>query len=133
MGTVVGAALALMHHPAALLLGVLVGVSEVIPFLGPVVAAIAILLAGATVSLLQGILGVGAYALLNWIVGTFVTPRVMSRYLKMHPFVVTVSVLAGARLLGPAGALLALPCAAVIQTVMAEIAPATGEAAIRSS
>ncbi len=48
----------------------------------------------------------------------------MGRYLKMHPFVVTVSVLAGAQLLGPAGALLALPAAAVIQAIIGELAPA---------
>jgi predicted PurR-regulated permease PerM len=47
----------------------------------------------------------------------------MSRYLKMHAFVVTVSVIAGAQLLGAAGALLALPIAAVLQAVLGELAP----------
>jgi predicted PurR-regulated permease PerM len=49
----------------------------------------------------------------------------MSRYLKMHPFVVTVSVLAGAQLIGPAGALLALPAAAILQAVTAELSNST--------
>src|SRR5262249_16736496 len=79
-------------------------------------------------SLLQGALGLGVYIGLNWMIGTFVTPRVMGRYLKLHPFVVTVSVLAGAQLLGPAGALLALPGAAVLQAVMAERARAPSAA-----
>jgi predicted PurR-regulated permease PerM len=52
-----------------------------------------------------------------------VTPRVMGRHLKMHPFVVTVSVLAGAELLGPAGAMLALPAAAVLQSLAEQFAP----------
>jgi predicted PurR-regulated permease PerM len=46
----------------------------------------------------------------------------MERFLKMHPFVVTVSVLAGSRLLGPAGALLALPGAAVLQALIEALA-----------
>src|SRR5262245_35836393 len=121
-GTVVGLALALLHHPAALLLGVLVGIAELIPYLGFAVAALAIVLAGSTVSPLQATLGLGLYVVLNWAIGTLVTPRVMGRYLKMHPFVVTVSVLAGAKLLGPAGALLALPGAAVLQAILAELA-----------
>ncbi len=122
-GIAVGFVLSLLHHPAALLLGVLVGAAELIPYVGFTIAALAIVLAGATVSTLQAALGLGAYVALNWTIGTFVTPRVMSRYLKMHPFVVTVSVLAGAQLLGPAGALLALPGAAVLQAVIAELAP----------
>jgi predicted PurR-regulated permease PerM len=53
----------------------------------------------------------------------------MGRYLKMHPFVVTVSVLAGAQLLGPAGALLALPGAAVLQAVIGELTATRSSAA----
>lgn len=47
----------------------------------------------------------------------------MGRYLKMHPFVITLGVLSGAGLQGPACALLALPGAAVIQAVVGEIRP----------
>jgi predicted PurR-regulated permease PerM len=127
-GTVVGTALWLLHHPAALLLAVLVGVAELIPYLGFAVAATAVVLAGATVSPMQAVLGLGAYVVLNWAIGTFVTPRVMGRYLRMHPFVVTVSVLAGGQLMGAAGALLALPAAAVLQAVVAAMAPPPVEA-----
>jgi predicted PurR-regulated permease PerM len=124
-GVLVGAGLAVLHHPVALLLGFVVGVAELIPYLGFMVAAVAIVLAGFSVSPLQALAGLVVYIALNWGIGTFITPRVMGRYLKMHPFVVTVSVLAGAQLLGPAGALLALPGAAVIQAVIGEMAPAS--------
>jgi predicted PurR-regulated permease PerM len=122
MGTTVGVALALLGSPVALLLGLLVGFAEVVPYLGFLVAALAIALAGLGVSPLQALAGVAAYAVINWAIGTFVAPRVMGRYLKMHPFVVTVSVLAGARIFGPAGVLLALPGAAVLQAVVGELA-----------
>lgn len=122
MGIAVGAALALLGSPVALLLGLLVGFAELVPYLGFLVAAVAIALAGLSVSPLQALAGVAAYIVLNWAIGTFVTPRVMGRYLKMHPFIVTVSVLAGTRILGPAGALLALPGAAVLQAVIGELA-----------
>ncbi len=122
-GTVVGSALALAHHPVALLLAFLVRAAELIPYLGFMVAASAIAFAGSNVGGGQAVLGVVIYVVLNWTIGTFVTPRLMGRYLKMHPFVVTVAVLAGAKLLGPAGALLALPGAAVVQTIISELAP----------
>ena len=124
MGVVTGAVLALLGSPVALLLGLLVGFAELIPYLGFLVAAVAIGLAGLSVSPLQALAGVVAYVVINWVIGTFVTPRVMGRYLRMHPFVVTVSVLAGTQIFGPAGALLALPGAAVLQAVVGELAPA---------
>jgi predicted PurR-regulated permease PerM len=122
MGAGVGIVLALMQYPAALLLGLLAGIAEVIPNLGSVVATVTIALAGLSRGPLHAALGAGAYVALNWVVGTFVTPGVMERYLKLHPFVVTVSVLAGAHLLGPAGALLALPGAAVLQALIEGLA-----------
>ncbi len=126
MGGAVGLGLTLLHYPVALLLGVVAGLAEVVPYLGFAVAALSIGLTGLSASPLVAALGLLAYIAINWTIGTFVTPRVMGRWLKMHPFVVTVSVLAGARLLGPAGALLALPGAAMIQAVVAELAPAAG-------
>lgn len=123
MALATGLALALFRFPLALLLGVLVGIAELIPYLGFAVVALAVALTGLSVSPMHALLGVLLYVGINWVIGTFVTPRVMGRYLKMHPFVVTVSVLAGAKLLGPAGALLALPGAAVIQAVVGELAP----------
>jgi len=122
MGAGVGIVLALMQYPAGLLLGLLAGIAEVIPYLGFLVAAVTIALAGLTLGPLHALLGVAVYIALNWVIGTFVTPRVMERYLKMHPFVVTVSVLAGAHSLGPAGALLALPGAAVVQALIEGLA-----------
>jgi predicted PurR-regulated permease PerM len=125
MAISVGPSLALMHLPGALLLGILVGLAELIPYIGFAIAATAILLSGISVSPSLAVLGLVLYVVVNWVIGTFITPRVMGRYLKMHPFVVTVSVLAGAKLLGPAGALLALPGAAVIQALIGELAPAS--------
>jgi len=135
-GIAVGVGLALLGSPVPLLLGLLAGFAELVPYLGFLVAAIAIALAGLSVGPLHSLTAVAVYVVINWAIGTFVTPRVMGRYLKMHPFVVTVSVLAGTQIFGPAGALLALPGAAMIQAVVGELAaPAarpTGEAASTS-
>lgn len=121
-GVAAGVLLALLQFPAALLLGLLAGLAQVIPFVGFTVALVTIALVGLSVDPLHALLGAAVYAAVDWTTGTFVTPRVMERYLKMHPFVVTVSVIVGARLLGPAGALLALPGAAVLQAIIASMA-----------
>jgi predicted PurR-regulated permease PerM len=121
-GAAASLVLALLQFPAALLLGVLSGLAQVIPYVGFTVTLITITLVGLSVDPFHAALGAAVYFLVDWLTGTFVTPRVMERYLKMHPFVVTVSVIVGARLLGPAGALLALPGAAVLQALIASMA-----------
>lgn len=130
MGFAVGTALAIMGSPLALLLGLLVGLAELVPYLGFIVAAGAIALAGVTVDPWHAAAGVAVYTFINWAIGTFVAPRVMGRHLRMHPFVVTVSILAGTQVFGPAGALLGLPGAAMLQAVVGELA--TPEAATHS-
>lgn len=123
MGTAVGFALALLGFPLALLLGIIIGLAEVLPYVGFAVAATAVVLTGYGIDFLHALLGFTAYAIINLVIGTIVTPRVMGRHLKMHPFIVTVSVLAGAELLGPPGAMLALPAAALLQSLAVEFAP----------
>jgi predicted PurR-regulated permease PerM len=128
MGVTVGTGLAVFGYPMALLLGLLVGFAEMVPYLGFLVASIAIALAGLGASPMHAVAGVAAYVVINWMIGAFVTPRVMGRYLKMHPFIATVSILAGIQIFGPAGALLGLPGAAMIQAVVGEVtAPAMAD------
>jgi predicted PurR-regulated permease PerM len=113
--------------PVSLLLGVIVGTAEVIPILGFWIACIAIVLAGWSASPATAGWAFFSYLVLNQLLGMFVTPRLMGRHMKMHPFVVTVSILSGGALLGPAGAILALPIAASLQGVISELAPRRGE------
>jgi predicted PurR-regulated permease PerM len=123
MGTAVGLALAILGFPAVMLLGVMVAIAEVLPYVGFLIAAVAIALTGYGIDPLHAVMGVAVYTVLNTVIGMVVTPRVMGRHLKMHPFVITVSILAGAQLLGPPGAMLALPAAAVIQALVERFAP----------
>ena len=118
----VGAGLGIAQHPAALVLALLAGLAELLPYLGFSVTALAIGLAGWSVSPFEAWFGIGIYVAINWTIGTFIAPRVLGRQLRMHPFVVTVSVLAGGQVLGPAGALLALPVVAGLQAIIGELA-----------
>ena len=121
MGVTVGSSLALLGSPMALLLGVMVGLAELVPYIGFMVAAVAIALAGLSVDPFHALAAVVIYVVINAVVGALVTPNVMGRYLRMHPFIVTVSILAGTQIFGPAGALIGLPGAAVLQAIVGEL------------
>lgn len=122
MGIAVGTSLWLAGFPAAAVLGILVGLAEIIPFLGFWMAMLAIVLTGYSVSPSLALTGFVIYSAINLTNGYLILPRVMGRHLKMHPFVVMVSVLSGATLLGPIGVFIALPGAAVVQAIIEEFA-----------
>jgi predicted PurR-regulated permease PerM len=123
MGILVAILLALLGLPVPALLGTVVALAEVIPILGFWTASLAVVLAGWGARPELALYGWLAYLIVNQVVNVLVTPRVMGRHMKLHPFVVTVSILAGGALLGAAGAVLALPLAATIQSVVSEFAP----------
>lgn len=129
MGVSVGAVLAMIGYPVPALLGLLVAIAEVIPILGFWAVSVAIVLAGFSLSPLLALGGWVAYVAINQFVAIVITPRVMARHMKMHPFVVTVSILAGGTLMGAAGAVLALPLAAALQSIVAELASERARAA----
>ncbi len=122
MGTVVGTALAIAGYPGATVLGVVVGLAEIVPFIGFWTAMIAVVLTGLGVSPSLALTGFVIYSVINVINGYLILPRVMGQHLKLHPFVILVSVLSGATLLGPVGVFIALPGAAVVQGLIEEVA-----------
>lgn len=127
MGGVVTVVMALIGLPVPLLLGAVAGLAEVVPILGFWSVAVVIVVAGFGVDPAHALWGLVAYVAINQLLGQFVTPQVMGRHMKMHPFVILVSVLAGGTLLGAPGAVLAVPLAAAIQSVASEIAPRPGK------
>ncbi|MEA2677795.1 MAG: hypothetical protein QOJ81_1936 [Chloroflexota bacterium] len=91
----------------------LAGILQLIPFFGPLISwapPIVIALLTKPDAVIPTLLLVGA----GWfIVGNVVTPRVMSKAVGIHPVIVLVSVLVGIKVAGIAGAIFALPFAAI--------------------
>jgi len=104
----------------ALLVGVIAGLSSIVPYLGLVIgigfASVAALFQfGDWVPLLyvMGIFGVS-----QLIEGMYLTPKLVGDRIGLHPVVVIFAVMAGGQLFGFTGVLLALPVAAVIMVLL---------------
>ena len=90
------------------------GVLQAIPFFGPFFSWIppvfvAVLTKPERSSRRSIIMGVGWF-----VVSNIITPRVMAKAVGIHPIVVLVSVLVGAKIAGIAGAIFAVPFAAIL-------------------
>ncbi|HWS54290.1 MAG TPA: AI-2E family transporter, partial [Pyrinomonadaceae bacterium] len=114
IGSVCTAAFVIFGVRYALVLGVVAGVLEFIPLLGPLIVAI---LAG----VVAGFDGAGKAAAVLFFLGVlrvthdyFIYPRIIGSGIHLHPLAVILAILAGHELAGVAGIFLAIPVIAVI-------------------
>ena len=117
IGFVVWLGLTILGLPGAFALGVIAGVLEIIPNLGPFLSAIPAVI----VALLQGssvlsvnnfvfaLIIIGFYILVQMLENYLVVPKVLGEAVELHPLVVISGVLIGAAVWGILGALLATP------------------------
>lgn len=118
-----------------LLLGILAGLTEVIPYFGPwisgAVAAAATLI---VVGPLHALWIVLAYIVIQQIEGHTLIPVVMMRAVKLNPLVVVIAALLGTEALGLLGGVLAVPAAAVAETLVVRVvAPVVRMTAARTA
>ncbi|HEY3081683.1 MAG TPA: AI-2E family transporter [Chloroflexota bacterium] len=107
--------------PYAFTLGVTTGFLEIIPLLGPLLAgAIACSVALAHSGPLAAVWLAAAYFVLRQLEDQIVMPLVVGRAVHLAPIVTLFSVLAGERLAGPLGMLLAIPVAAAAKVLLDE-------------
>jgi predicted PurR-regulated permease PerM len=107
--------------PYAGALALIAAVGELVPNLGPIIAAIPLILVGFLASPLQGLLALVLAVLIQQLENNLIVPRVMSRAVDLHPVAVMLAILSGGELLGIPGALLAVPVLASLSVVVDEI------------
>jgi predicted PurR-regulated permease PerM len=118
MGVATGFAYTLLGLPAALLLAVIAGVTEVIPIIGPLLGAIPAIAVAATVSTELAVVVAAVYVGLQVVEGFVLVPIVMRNAVGLSPFLILVSVLVGAAAGGILGALIAVPMVATLEIVI---------------
>ena len=123
-GVLAAAALYLLGVRYAILLGVWVSVTAIIPylgaFLGGIPAVIVALVFGSPnfeSSTTTAILTIVAYVLIQQLEGNFLTPRIQGQALHVHPILVLLAVIAGGELAGLAGVVFAVPALAVFRVL----------------
>jgi predicted PurR-regulated permease PerM len=101
--------LSIIGLPYAGVLAIVAALLEIIPSLGPILAAIPALLLAVTISPTMFIVILITYIAIQQIESYVIGPRLLSHTLKLNPFVILLSLITGAHLLGIVGALIAVP------------------------
>jgi predicted PurR-regulated permease PerM len=109
-------ALKILGVPYAILLGVWVSVTAIIPYLGAFLGGIpAVVVALIFESSTIAVLTVVAYVLIQQFEGNFLTPRIQGHALHVHPIIVLLAVIGGGQIGGLAGVIFAVPALAVVR------------------
>jgi len=129
-GIVITTGLWMMGVPSALLLGLLACVLNFIPYVG---FWSVFLLAEMVAFNADPMKGLWVFALFighEWFKSGFLGPYLVGRTMKLHPAVVLVVIAAGTKLFGVLGTLVAVPLAAAVSVVIANMLPAPPDAAM---
>jgi len=113
VGVMCGVGFAALGVPYPTLLGILAGVLEFVPLIGPFVCAIVATIVAAFSAPLLALWVVGFLTALRTVQDYAIYPRLVGRGLHLHPLAVIVAVLAGFELGGVVGIFLAVPVVAV--------------------
>jgi predicted PurR-regulated permease PerM len=115
VGAICSVGFALLGLPSPLVLGLIAGMLEFVPLVGPLVVA----LLAAALALLQSGFGMAFVVLLFLVVLRIVEdyviyPRLIGHGIHLHPLAVILAILAGAEIAGVAGIFLAIPVIAIL-------------------
>jgi len=105
----------------ALSLALVAGVTEMVPYLGPILGAIPAVFLGFAVqpfSLWRGVSILILYIVIQQVEEKFIVPQVMKKQLGLNPVVIIIVMLIGFRLAGIIGLILAIPVTTAIGVVV---------------
>jgi predicted PurR-regulated permease PerM len=134
IGSLTWLGMALLGMPYALLLGILAGLTELIPYLGPWISGtVAVIVALVAVDPAKALQVVVVFVLIQEVESNLVEPLVMSWAVNIDPLLVLIAIIVGAEALGVIGAIIAVPVAGVLQVITQRlVAPAIRRATTAS-
>lgn len=107
--------------PYALAIAFFGGIMEIIPYLGPVLAAVPAVIVGLLYSPGLGLAALIFYLIAHQIEAHIIAPQVMKRSANLNPVVLIIAILVGIELGGPLGVILAVPITMVLSVFVEDI------------
>jgi AI-2 transport protein TqsA len=123
-GVLVGSILTLLNINLALVFGLFTFLLNFIPSIGSIIATLLplpIVLLSPDVSLTVAVLAIGIPALLHFVIGNVLEPKVMGGSLDLHPVTILLTLIVWGMLWGLVGMLLAIPLTSVMKILCERI------------
>ena len=112
--------LSLLGARYALVLSMWAGVTEIIPYVGPILGAVPAVFLALSVSPLQALLVAAMYLVVQQLENNVIVPMVMRRTVGLNPIISIIAIAIGAKLGGVIGAVLSIPVAVSVGVFLSD-------------
>lgn len=129
--TIVGLAnyigLALLGIPYALPLAIIAGLLEIVPYIGPFLAAVPPVIIGLGISPVVGLAAAALAFLIQQMENYIFVPKVMEKSVGVNPIITLLSLSVGLKLAGVVGAIISIPIVITLEVLVKEYLVAKSE------
>jgi predicted PurR-regulated permease PerM len=115
------AGLLILRVDNALVLALIAGITEFIPYLGPIIGMLPAIFLAFTQSPILALFVFILYYVIQQFEGNFIVPKVMQKAVGLHPIVSISVLLIGLNLAGVVGALLSIPVATAVSVFVNDL------------
>ena len=113
--------LSILGVPYAMILAVIAGGMELIPYLGPTLAGIPAVIIAFTVSPFLALLTLILYFLIQEVENYVLVPKVMQKSVGLHPVIIIIAILVGYQFAGIIGVILSVPVATIASIILEDL------------
>ena len=121
VGMATGLAAVLIGVDFALVIGIVAAITNLVPYFGPILGGIPAILLALVQSWQNGLYMAIAILLIQQLESNVLTPKIIGDKLGMHPLAVVFALLAGGKLFGIFGMLIAVPLAAALRIIISHV------------
>lgn len=125
LGLVVGIAvyigLSIIGVQYALVLAIIAGLFEVVPYIGPIAASIPAIVLAFLQDPIKGLMTLVLYVAVQQLENNILVPKIMQKVVGLNPVVSIVALMVGFNIFGIVGAILAVPVATMIAVLIEDL------------
>ncbi|ADU29787.1 AI-2E family transporter [Evansella cellulosilytica] len=111
----------IIDMPYAVLLAVFIGLTNIIPYFGPIIGVIPVVFIALTESFQLVILGLIVNFIVQIIEGNLIAPLIVGKTLHMHPVLIIFALVVGGELGGVIGLIISVPILTVLRVILLHI------------
>jgi putative permease len=123
VGILVFGGLAMVNAPYSLVLGLIAGITNIVPYLGPIFGLIPAVLIVAFEPSYSSLFWpvIGVYTAANIIDNVVIFPVLVAKLVNLHPLILIIAVMIGGQYYGMVGMLVSIPVATALKVILQEV------------
>lgn len=105
----------------ALILGLVAGIGEFVPYIGPVLSSVPAIFIAFSMSPIKALFVLILFVVVQQLENHILVPKVMQKTVGLNPIISVIALLVGAKLAGVVGIILSIPVATALNVIVQEV------------